>query len=517
MKNFHERNHYLLNHTINKKFEQILWMTDAEFRVYVKALRKVIVDIWDNKNTPPRTAYDEPEIVEQFNQLMGYPVHEFECIDEKTGERDCIRNIVRLGTTCVNQWFPHMLKTRICTQNSGQGTSIYDFNAKKEFFESHYKALYRNLKKDSFYHYSTVVEKNNTKFGIFADTAKEWITKFENQKRQYNTHDYFISEKELDEVYTGNNLDVRNKVFLELLEDSLLELLDIIPKKCLSNIDINKIKNGNKKYQIRYFPLDQKLFPMAFKSWKVSVIQQPVNFPVLTAKWLYEKYTEDFKNDDTIYIWDCSSGWGGRILGAMSCRNDRNLHYIGNDPNTDNWITPEHSRYEDLANYYNENSNRLKCLFPQSNTYEVYCLGSEVMKDNINFQKYKGKISLAGTSCPYFNREQYSDDETQSYLKFKTYTTWRDGFLRITLETINEWLRPGGYCWWNVADLRMPDGTYLPLEKDSFNILSELGMKHITTWKMCLHSFPGAGRTDAAGESTFKNYCKINGKRIWHE
>ena len=41
-------------------------------------------------------------------------------------------------------------------------------------------------------------------------------------------------------------------------------------------------------------------------------------------------------------------GGGGRILGAMSSR--KKIHYIGTDPNPDNF-----GRYEAVADFYNSN------------------------------------------------------------------------------------------------------------------------------------------------------------------
>jgi hypothetical protein len=517
VKHFYESNLDVLNHPINCTFEKILWMNEGEFRLWTKALRKVIVDIWDNKGIPPKLGRTEDEIIEQFNQLMGFPVHEFEAVDENTGQKDCIRNTANLGTSCVNQWFPNMLKTKINYKDSGEGTSIYDLTAKKEYFESQYKALYRNLKKDGFYNYSIVVEKNTAEHGVFAETPTEWVTRFEKEQRQYGTHDYFLEERDADDEYTGNSLELREKYksdqFLIFSSEELKKLTDVIPAKCLSNI---KEIQSDCKYRIRYFKRGQKLFPPAFKSWKVTIVQQAVNFPVLTAKWIYEKYTEEFKDDEVIYVWDCSSGWAGRIVGAMSVRNDRQLHYIGTDPNSENWITPGYSKYEDVANFYNTKSSRIKGFWPQTNTYEMFCTGSEMMQFEPAFQKYKGKISVAGTSSPYFNREQYSEEDTQSYKKFSSYDLWRDGFLRPTLETIMEWLRPGGYVWWNTANLKVGKN-FLPLEEDSYKILTELGAKHLITWKMCMNPMPGAGRRNEDGESTFKNHCKVNGKLVKYE
>ena len=43
---------------------------------------------------------------------------------------------------------------------------------------------------------------------------------------------------------------------------------------------------------------------------------------------------------------------GGRILGAMSCKDDRNIHYIGTDPNPDNFYDDDaRSKYADIADF----------------------------------------------------------------------------------------------------------------------------------------------------------------------
>ena len=73
----------------------------------------------------------------------------------------------------------------------------------------------------------------------------------------------------------------------------------------------------------------------------------------MTAKYLYERFTEHIKDSERIKIYDPSSGWGGRILGAMSCRDDRSIHYIGTDPNPDNFFDDGTSRYSDVAEFYN--------------------------------------------------------------------------------------------------------------------------------------------------------------------
>ena len=75
---------------------------------------------------------------------------------------------------------------------------------------------------------------------------------------------------------------------------------------------------------------------MLQKAFRLGLGQPAVNFPPLTARWIYENYTKHIPKNETLNIYDPSSGWGGRILGAMASH--RKIHYVGTDPNTDNFI-----------------------------------------------------------------------------------------------------------------------------------------------------------------------------------
>ena len=92
---------------------------------------------------------------------------------------------------------------------------------------------------------------------------------------------------------------------------------------------------------------------------------------------LYKKLTDHIQDKSNLHIYDPSAGWGGRILGAMSVH-DRQIHYIGTDPNTDNYIDElNQSRYEYLADFFNDKTNGGNPFFGHRNTYDVYQNGSE--------------------------------------------------------------------------------------------------------------------------------------------
>ena len=88
--------------------------------------------------------------------------------------------------------------------------------------------------------------------------------------------------------------------------------------------------------------------------------------------------------------------------------------------------------------------------------------------------------------------------------------------MRPTLETAVEYLRPQRYLLWNIADILMGK-EYMPLEKDSKDILESLGMEYKGFLKMAMASMPGQNRLDENGIPKCKNYCKVNGQYLKYE
>jgi len=514
MNYFYEKNTELLNSEVNKKFEEVLAMTKDEFRQWVIDLRKTVVYLWDEKGNPPRVGYNEHEIVDQFNEMTSFPVWKFEVEDELTGEKDVIRNTSVVGNA-VNQWFPTMMKTRInYTKDVNKGKSIYDYFAKDELLDTFVTYATRHFKRDSFYHYSTPVQVGQTleigSLRFQPQTAQEFFDWFELNAREYDTHDYWLDATEEDKEYTGYNEELKNKKYLMIKREDIQN----VPHSCLTNLDH---KEGNTIFRIRLYEKGQKLFPIGLKAFRVSFCQYAVNFPPLTAKYLYEKFTESFKDQEQINIYDPSSGWGGRLLGAMSVSDERNIHYIGTDPNTDHNTHDGRTKYHEFADFFNTKTYRATGLFPKTHTYEIFQHGSEEISNDPKFQKYKGKIDLIFTSPPYFAKEAYSEDDAQSYKKFSQYDLWRDGFLRKTLETCVEYLRNDRYLLWNIADAVF-DGDMLPLEQDSIDILESLGMVYKGKLKMSLAQMPGGNRIDTeTGLPKAKNFCKVNGMWLKYE
>lgn len=502
---FYQKNKKLLEHPVNKTFEQVLWMSDREFKDWMTELRQVVLEIWDNDGVPPTVGQDESDIVDQFERIERFIVSGF--LKQQAGKpnQKIVLNTSKIGTA-ANQWFPTMMATKInYTTDLDKGVSIYDHFKDETLFKKMLSYGERNFKRDSFYHYSHVVRRNtdDTKKYLFScKTGREWILKFESQETNLRKkYDYWISAYDTKKTYTGYDDKLREAEFLTISRSDLLKLP--IPKQSKVNIKKNEKATD---FCIRVFEKGQKLFPIGFKAFRVSLCQYAVNFPPLTAKFLYERYLERLGVEKAI-IWDPSAGWGGRILGAMGIKKDFKVHYIGTDPNTDHNTTNGRTKYHELADFYNsvrtgKRVGKKKRRSPsEPNTFEVFQCGSEEMSAKKEFQKYKGKVDIVFTSPPYFGKEMYSKDPGQSAIKFSEYEGWREGFLKPTLKTAVEWLRPGGYLLWNIANVKFSNKK-LRLEDDSCRALKDLGMERVEVLKMALASMPGANRLDVSDATT---------------
>jgi hypothetical protein len=506
-------------------------MTDDEFTDWAKLLRKEVTKQWDETGTPPVIGRDESGIIDSFKKLKGNDCNFWE--KDLSGDDTSLGIIQNFNkdASVVNQFFPTMLKTKISIGKSADGgLSIYDHFADPALEETFVKIMRRAVKKDSMYSWSrSIVNKKDENEFWDGENGVEFIQKVSEGKvftGRWSDNDIVIAkvkEDTLDNYGTINDEYIGfGNLYLTAEQLQLCVDNDWLNKTQMSNVksidnDYTMADGTVKKffYLIRWYDKSDGIFPKILQVFRLSCGQPAVNFPALTAKWIYEHYTSHIEQDEPLHIYDSSSGWGGRILGAMSSR--KKTHYIGTDPNPDNFI-PELgiSRYEYVAKFYNdrcvddfsESFAKFFDVTKQGNTYELFQDGSELIQHNPAFQKYKGKLDLSFTSPPYFNREQYSQDEKQSFKAYGEYEDWRDNFLRPTLTTIYEYTKNDRYILWNIADIKIGKDTYYTLEQDSIDILKELGCEYRGKLKMLMTRMVGLDPT----KSGIKNAVKHNGK-----
>ena len=464
MKKYYYERSNLLESDVNIYFEELLYMNDKQTSEWIKNLRSFIISEWDDKGIPPTIGQNTDKILTNFGKLRDYPVEDF-LVSDDDGNEDVIRNYNKQATS-INQFFPTMLKTRV-----GKA-SIYDWFT-DEFQDRFEKVIRRILKRDSMYNWSKCIWKD--------DEIPEHFFIVQHKKAT-NTGRYKTLSAE--EVY---RLDDKHKTNL--------------PKELDGEVN---------DFFVRTFELEQRIFPAGIQAFRLGLGQPAVNFPPLTARYLYERYTDhiniDELEDKQLNIYDPSSGWGGRILGAMSSK--KQIHYVGTDPNTDNFIDEVGiSRYEYVANFYNNEVLEDNQFWDSEhkNTFHYFQEGSEHIGNHPDFQQYKGKLDMVFTSPPYFDREQYSEDEEQSFKSYPMYSDWRDNFLRPTLTNAYESLRNDRYLLWNIADIKIGKSTFHPLEQDSIDIIESLGGVYKGKLKMLMASMIGVD------QSNVKNCVSIDG------
>jgi hypothetical protein len=153
-----------------------------------------------------------------------------------------------------------------------------------------------------------------------------------------------------------------------------------------------------------------------------SGAQAVSNFRPTAATVIYNKYANGGK------VWDMSAGYGGRMLGFYK---SSSTEYVGTDPCTDTF-------------------NGLQSLqkdFLSDKNINLFKVGSEDFEWDANY------FDLCFTSPPYFDTEKYSDESTQSYIKFPNQQHWLNGFLGKTIENCRNYLKDDGKLVINLANL----------------------------------------------------------------
>ena len=168
-------------------------------------------------------------------------------------------------------------------------------------------------------------------------------------------------------------------------------------------------------------------------------------------------------------VLDFSSGYGGRMMGAMT--SGMRYHYTGVDPNTKTY-----NGLVALGELINDTIGT---------TYDMHCTGSE---DFATDEEYDAAFS----SPPYFNLEIYSDEPTQCMNRYSNRDAWFEQYVEPTLTTVHKSLAKDSIYAVNIADYKVGKeqinivDTWLELSK-------KLGFEYKETVKMMLNVRPGVG------------------------
>ena len=158
-------------------------------------------------------------------------------------------------------------------------------------------------------------------------------------------------------------------------------------------------------------------------------------------------------------VWDMSMGYGGRILGAIIS----DINYVGTDP----------------AELTFKGLKEIRKDFGRDNRhYFLNKCGSET------FVPKENSLDFAFTSPPYFNWEQYGEEEGQSFNQYSGNEEWNNGFLRKTIQNAYKGLKKDKYMGLNEANIK----SHKTFEDDTVRIAVEEGFTHTDTYKLQLSS-----------------------------
>ena len=155
----------------------------------------------------------------------------------------------------------------------------------------------------------------------------------------------------------------------------------------------------------------------------------------------------------SVNVLDFSAGWGDRLAGFYG--SETGAYYLGIDPNTLN-----HPNYKKQKDFYETH----RSFFEIDKDCDFICAPAE----DVDFTDYEDMFDTVFTSPPYFNVEKYSEEDTQSYIRYKNIDSWNRDFLHKTISKVIPTLKKGGILAINIADV------YSPKAKDYFDICNPM-------------------------------------------
>jgi hypothetical protein len=190
------------------------------------------------------------------------------------------------------------------------------------------------------------------------------------------------------------------------------------------------------------------------------------NFKPMNARAVWEYICPNFMGR----VLDFSSGYGGRILGAMT--SNMRYHYTGIDPNTATF-----KGLDALGSLINE---------VVGTSYEMHNTVSE------EFDPEAGSYDAAFSSPPYFNLEIYTDEPTQCMNRYTNMDAWFEHYVEPTLRMLHKGLDRDGIYAVNIADYKIAKEEFRILDR-WIELSKKMNFEYQETVQMMLNTRPGVG------------------------
>ncbi len=196
-------------------------------------------------------------------------------------------------------------------------------------------------------------------------------------------------------------------------------------------------------------PLNYSFASISFIT-KIHGTQACSNFRPAFAKYIYIKYCPEKGK-----IFDPSMGYGGRLVGFLASYCNE---YIGTDPNTLSF----------------KGNKKLSHILNKDKKIKLYNLPIE----DFDTKEYQNYFDLSFTSPPYFKKEIYSDEDTQSCNRYPEYKDWIKCFLTPFFQKQYEILKKNCFCVVNIEDVKI-NSKMFGLVNPSIEIAKRIGFNFI--------------------------------------
>lgn len=171
-------------------------------------------------------------------------------------------------------------------------------------------------------------------------------------------------------------------------------------------------------------------------------------------------------------VLDTSTGYGGRLVGFLASK--IGARYIGIDPNT---LT-------------HAGNTRMASELGFADVVELHNLPAEDVPHDV----VRERCDFSFTSPPYFAKEHYSEEPTQSWKRYgDSFDAWVRGFLQPMLLLTFVALKRDAFALINIADVTLR-GKRWPLVQATIDSAKRVGFAHVCTRMFPLNVRVGANQ-----------------------
>lgn len=157
-------------------------------------------------------------------------------------------------------------------------------------------------------------------------------------------------------------------------------------------------------------------------------------------------------------VLDISAGWGDRLITSALYGIEK---YTGIDPNTE-----LQESYQSMINLYVNKKN-------QSNYKVIPKACEDITPEDIDNQLY----DIVFSSPPYFTTERYSEDESQSFKRYKNLDDWLNGFMYPSLNICYNSLKKNGMLVFVLSDTKQGENI-IHLTEKVLDKCKEIGFRY---------------------------------------